>query len=301
MGVLVLKRTSDKLDAVFAAAIFVLGLAVFGIYLGAARLTCVPTSCQGRPSSANCARDWVYLSSQCEQTFLSYPDTNFHFLLLLASALFFGLLGSPIFYGNPACTELFASFSSIWKLKNNDPLTKDVEWKRKMHLILDQLKSSSTLTKNYALYHGLGLAIDGLSFLLVSLYTLHFFDFSLPTSYFDVTKTEDANFICDMPNKNLFQWFGVAATLVLLVKTVNRLLCVGFAAAFPGLFGRNMVLYADEVVDKNEENVYHIQNNPIAVLYHILTATLQIVFVAPLQKLKNFFQFYFHKLADDTG
>jgi len=301
MGVLVLKRTSDKLDAVFAAAIFVLGLAVFGIYLGAARLTCVPTSCQGRPSSANCARDWVYLSSQCEQTFLSYPDTNFHFLLLLASALFFGLLGSPIFYGNPACTELFASFSSIWKLKNNDPLTKDVEWKRKMHLILDQLKSSSTLTKNYALYHGLGLAIDGLSFLLVSLYTLHFFDFSLPTSYFDVTKTEDANFICDMPNKNLFQWFGVAATLVLLLKTVNRLLCVGFAAAFPGLFGRNMVLYADEVVDKNEENVYHIQNNPIAVLYHILTSTLQIVFVAPLQKLKNFFQFYFHKLADDTG
>merc|ERR1712106_1189048 len=72
MGVLVLKRTSDKLDAVFAGAFLILGLAVFGIYLGAARLTCVPTSCQGRPSSANCARDWVYLSAQCEKTFLAY-------------------------------------------------------------------------------------------------------------------------------------------------------------------------------------------------------------------------------------
>merc|ERR1712106_1179840 len=87
MGVLVLKRTSDKLDAVFAGAFLILGLAVFGIYLGAARLTCVPTSCQGRPSSANCARDWVYLSAQCEKTFLAYPDTNFHYLLLLASFL----------------------------------------------------------------------------------------------------------------------------------------------------------------------------------------------------------------------
>jgi len=301
MGVLVLKRTSDKLDAVFAAVVLVLGLAVFGIYLGAARLTCVPTSCQGRPSSANCARDWVYLSSQCEKSFLSYPDTNFHYLLLLASALFFGLLGSPIFYGNPACTELFASFSSIWKLKNNDPVTKDVEWKRKMHLILDQLKTSSTLTKNYALYHGLGLAIDATSFLLVSLYTLHFFDVSLPTSYFAVTKTEDADFVCDMPNKNLFQWFGVAATLVLLVKTINRLLCIGFAAAFPGLFGRNLVLYADEVVDKNEEKVYHIQSNPIAVLCHALISTLQLVFISPIQNIRNFFQFYRHKLADDAG
>jgi len=301
MGVLVLKRTSDKLDAVFAAVVLVLGLAVFGIYLGAARLTCVPISCQGRPSSANCARDWVYLSSQCEKSFLSYPDTNFHYLLLLASALFFGLLGSPIFYGNPACTELFASFSSIWKIKNNDAITKDVEWRRKMHLILDQLKTSTTLTKNYALYHGIGLALDGTSFLLVSLYTLHFFHFSLPTSYLDVTKTEDANFVCDMPNKNLFQWFGVAATLVLLVKTINRLLCVGFATAFPGLFGRNLVLYADEVIDKNEEKVYHIQSNPLAVLCHTLLSTLQLVFISPIQKIKNFFQFYCHKLADDTG
>jgi len=301
MGVLVLKRTGDKLDAVFAALVLLLGLAVFGIFLGAARLTCVPSSCQGRPASANCARDWVYLSSQCEKTFLSYPDTNFHYLLLLASTLFFALLCSPIFYGNPSCTELFASFSSIWKLKNNDPITKDVEWRRKMNLILDQLKTSTTLTKNYALYHGLGILIDGTSLLLVSLYTLHFFDFSLPTSYFAVTKTEDANFVCDMPNKNLFQWFGVAATLVILAKTVNRLLCLGFAAAFPGLFGRNIVLYADEVIDKNDENVYHIQSNPLAVLCHTLLSTMQLVFLSPVIKIRNFFQFYCHKLADDTG
>jgi len=301
MGVLVLKRTGDKLDAVFSAVVLVLGLAVFGIFLGAAKLTCVPTSCQGRPSSANCARDWVYLSSQCEKTFLSYPDTNFHYLLLLASALFFGLLCTPIFYGNPVCTELFASFSSIWKLKSNDPITKDVEWRRKMHLILDQLKTSTTLTKNYALYHGLGLLLDTTFLLLVSLYTLHFFDFSLPTFYFAITKTEDDNFVCDMPNKNLFQWFGVAASLVILIKTINRLLCLGFAAAFPGLFGRNLVLYADEVIDKNEENVYHIQSNPLAVLYHTLLSTLQLVFISPVMKIRNFFQFYCHKLADDTG
>merc|ERR1719233_1390582 len=193
----------------------------------------------------NAGPTWIFLSvcfylSQGVENdrSVSAPDTNFHYLLLLASALFFGLLCSPIFYGNPVCTELFSSFSSIWKVKSNDPVTKDVEWRRKMHLILDQLKSSTTLTRYYALYHGLGLLIDGTSLLLVSLYTLHFFDFSLPTFYFAITKTEDDNFVCDMPNKNLFQWFGIAATLVLLIKTFNRLLCLGFAAAFPGLFGR---------------------------------------------------------------
>ena len=79
MTVLVLKRTSDKLDAVLAAVIFFLGLTVFGIYLSAPRstlhltltlfeififvrrLTCVPVGCVGRPYTANCARDWVFL------------------------------------------------------------------------------------------------------------------------------------------------------------------------------------------------------------------------------------------------
>ena len=66
----------------------------------------------------------VCLSSQCEATFLSYPDTNLHFLLLATAGLAFCLLGSPIFYGNSVCAELFNNFSSVWKLRNNDPVTK---------------------------------------------------------------------------------------------------------------------------------------------------------------------------------
>ena len=66
----------------------------------------------------------VCLSSQCEATFLSYPDTNLHFLVLASAGLAFCLLGSPIFYGNSVCAELFNNFSSVWKLRNNDPVTK---------------------------------------------------------------------------------------------------------------------------------------------------------------------------------
>ena len=90
-----------------------------------------------------------------------------------------------------------------------------------MHLILDQLKTGTLLTSRYSLYHGLGLAVDGPAFLLAGLYTLHYFDFSLPTSYFALTKTEDENYACQMPNKSLYQWFGLASTLVLLVKVLK--------------------------------------------------------------------------------
>ena len=61
MTVLVLKRTSDKLDAVLAAGVLCLGVLVLGVYLSAPRLTCVPLACVGRPYSTHCARDWVYL------------------------------------------------------------------------------------------------------------------------------------------------------------------------------------------------------------------------------------------------
>jgi len=301
MAVLVLKKTSDKLDAVLAAVVCILGLTVFGVYLSAPRLTCVPLSCVGRPYSTNCARDWLFLSTQCESTFLSYPDTNFHFLLLIASGLFLLLLSSPIFYGNTTCSELFANFSSIWKLRNNDPVTKEVEWRRRMHLVMEQLKSESILTRQYSIYHGLGFVLDFLTFLLVSLYTLHYFDFSLPTSYFALTKTEDDNYACHMPNKNLYQWFGLAATAVMFVKAVNRFLCVGFALGLPGLFGRNMVLYADEIIDKNEEKVYNIQNNVCAILYHVALSTCLHTFLMPVKRINNYFQFYCNRLADNKG
>ena len=101
----------------------------------------------------------------------------------------------------------------------NCNLLKEVEWRRRLHLILDQLKSGTLLTSRYSLYHGLGLlAVDGPSLLLAGLYTLHYFDVSLPTSYFALTKTEDENYACHMPNKSLYQWFGLASTLILLIK-----------------------------------------------------------------------------------
>ena len=46
--------------------------------------------------------------------------------------------------------ELFENFYYIWaKLKNGDAECKDVEWKRRMHFVLDQLKSGKTLTTRY--------------------------------------------------------------------------------------------------------------------------------------------------------
>ena len=76
MAVLVLKRTSDKLDAVLAAVVLMLGVMVLGVYLSAPRLTCVPLTCVGRPYTTLCARDWLYLrfghiplvaSNECSQ------------------------------------------------------------------------------------------------------------------------------------------------------------------------------------------------------------------------------------------
>lgn len=299
MTVLVLKRTSDKLDTVLSALVFFLGLTVFGIYLSAPRLSCVPLGCVGRPYTTNCARDWVFLSGQSETTFLSYPDTNFHFLLLGAAALFILLLSSPMFYGNSTCSELFAGFSSIWKLRTNDPVTREQEWRRRMQLILEQLKTGSILTRQYAMYHGLGFLLDSSTLLLVSLYTLHYFDWSLPTSYFAVTRTEDEVTTCLMPNKHLYQWFGLVSTLVMALKTFNRFLCVGFAAGLPGLFGRNMVLYADEIVDRNEEKVYNINNNVCSILCHVTLATCNHVFAMPIKRLRNYMNFYRNGLAEN--
>ena len=46
--------------------------------------------------------------------------------------------------------ELFENFYYIWaKLKNGDSECKDVEWKRRMHFVLDQLKSGKTLTTRW--------------------------------------------------------------------------------------------------------------------------------------------------------
>ena len=73
--------------------------------------------------------------------------------------------------------ELFDNFYYIWaKLKNGDEECKDVEWKRRMHFVLDQLKSGKTLTTRYAVYHGLALTIETISLIIIGLYTLSFMD-----------------------------------------------------------------------------------------------------------------------------
>ena len=84
------------------------------------------------------------LSSQSEATFLSYPDTNLHFLLLTVAGLAFILLGSPIFYGNSVCAELFNNFSSVWKLRNNDPVSKasEAQW--------EQLSNSDLICRRWS-------------------------------------------------------------------------------------------------------------------------------------------------------
>ena len=62
-----------------------------------------------------------------------------------------------------------------------------------------------------------------------------------------------------------------------------------------------MVLYADEIVDKNEEKVYNIQNNLCAIGYHVARASCLYIFVFPIRKIKNYFRFYFNRLAETEG
>ena len=157
-------------------------------------------------------------SGQSESTFLSHPDTNFHCLLLGAATLFLSLLSSRIFYGHPSCSELFASFSSIWRLRTSELVSLDPERRRRTQLILEQLRTGSILTRQYSLYHGLGLLLDSVTLLLVNLYTLHYFDWSLPTPYFAVTRTQDDVTACHMPNRQMYRWFGVVATFVMTLK-----------------------------------------------------------------------------------
>ena len=314
----VMKRFNCKLDAFLAVALTVVGFVVLVAGFTSDKVACVPVECVHKPGSPSCARDWEYQSNRCENEVLTYPDMNFHIFLLIKSLLFLMLIVLPIFYGNNFCVELFASFSSLWKLRNDDPITKDVEWKRKMHLQLELLKTSNILTRQYAIYHIIGLVLDGFSLLTMILHTLHFCDIDIAhypsfgseknlltktTSYFSMTKSlcQNETFFCEMPNRNLFKWFGVFTSVLLLIKLLNRLLCIGFTLGLPGLFGRNMLLYADEIVDKNSEKVFQIQNSSVAALVQAFTAVGRLVFLVPLQTLLGFFQFYFYSQEKKTA
>ena len=87
-----------------------------------------------------------------------------------------------------------------------------------MQLILSELKSGSLLTSRYSLYHGLGLVLDTLSLLTICLYTLHYWDVSLPTSYFALTDTQDDQFACFKPNKSLYLYLGLTSTVIMIIK-----------------------------------------------------------------------------------
>ena len=220
--------------------------------------------------------------------------------------------------------ELFENFYYIWaKLKNGDSECKDVEWKRRMHFVLDQLKSGKTLTTRwvtsvatlssalslsrssldwsncrYAIYHGLALLLDITSLVVVLLYTLNFSDLGLdPLGLSTTNKCAYEGFTCSLPNRELFKWFGVLSSLVLFTKAIVNLKCLLFCLGMPGLFGRNFLIYADSLQDNFDKKIFCITTNPVLVLLKTLFVVLKLVFVVPVQWLFAFCRFYTRKHA----
>merc|ERR1712080_112845 len=91
---------------------------------------------------------------------------------------------------------------------------------------------------------------------------------------------------------NLFKWFGILTSLVLVVKAIINLKCLLFSLGLPGLFGRNFLIYADQLKDSAGEPIYHIQTNPVLVLLHTALTILRVIFVAPFLWLLAFCRFY---------
>ena len=313
-------------------------------------LACVPAACNGDSGNANpnCALDYRYQSGLCRAEVLSAPDAGFHYLLVVLALSLIGLLTVPIYWGSTASRELFDNFYYIWaKLKNGDEECKDTEWKRRMHFVLDQLKNSKSLSTRYALYHGLALLLDLVALTVVVLFTLNFTEYGLDNNLpsLDVdggshngttwsslfksstpvagglansakTKCSGGQFVCDIPNRNLFKWFGVLTSLVLVVKALVNAKCLLFSLGLPGLFGRNFLIYADQLNDNTGEPIYHIQveysetwtiklglqkldfpfqTNPCLVLVQTSLVVLRLVFVAPFLWLLAFARFYSRK------
>lgn len=318
----------DKLDLGLAGVVALLAGVVLLLNGFASPLACVPAACNGDTGNTNpnCALDYRYQSGVCRAEVLSMPDAGFHYLLVVLGLLLLGLLTVPIYWGSTASRELFDNFYYIWaKLKNGDEECKDTEWKRRMHFVLDQLKSSKSLTTRYAIYHSLALALDLVALIIVVLFTLNFTDLGLDSDLppLDVeggagnstwsglfrsarptmgglagsvkAKCGGGAFVCDIPNRNLFKWFGVLTSLVLIAKAVVNLKCLLFSLGLPGLFGRNFLIYADQLNDSAGEPIYHIQTNPVMVLLRTILVLLRLVFIAPFLWLVAFCRFYSRK------
>ena len=279
-------------------------------------------------SNPSCALDWTYQSAQCKNDVLSTPDSSFHYLLVGLSLILTGLLTIPIYWGSNKTKELFDNFYYIWaKLKNGDEECKDVEWRRRMNFVLDQLKTSNTLTTRYALYHGLAVVSDLIALTLVLLYTLNFTVFGLnsdlpplelgegghnSTTWSSLFRSQPqvlepsfatsvrakcagGSFVCDIPNRDLFKWFGILTSALLVVKLVINVKCLLFSLGIPGLFGRHFLIYADQLNDNFGEKIYNIQINPVIVLLQTVGVFLRLVFIAPLQWTIAFCNFYFQR------
>jgi len=254
-------------------------------------------SCESSNTNPNCALDWTFQSGLCRDEASSIPDASFHYVLGVLALLLLGVITVPIYWGTQASKELFENFYYIWaKLKNGDAECKDVEWKRRMHFVLDQLKSGKTLTTRYAIYHSLALLIDIISLITVLIYTLNFTDLGLdPLGLNTGNKCAYDGFSCSLPNRELFKWFGILTSFVLLAKSIVNLKCLLFCLGMPGLFGRNFLIYADSLQDNFDKKIFCITTNPVLVLLNTLLAVLKLVFVAPCQWSFAFCRFYSRK------
>ena len=155
----------DKLDLGLAGLVGAIASVVFLLNGFSTPLRCVPISCESSNTNPNCALDWTYQSGLCRDEASSIPDASFHYVLGVLALLLLSLLTVPIYWGTQTTKvikqiltinrkyqmyciqELYENFYYIWaKLKNGDAECKDVEWKRRMHFVLDQLKSGNMLT-----------------------------------------------------------------------------------------------------------------------------------------------------------
>jgi len=288
------KRGSDKVDLLLTLGLLAAGVTLFSLAWGQEdAVLCVPASCASHPTNTSCARKWEYQSSLCEDEVLSWPDANLPYLL---PAVFLGLLGLPLYWGNPDCRSLFTSFHAIWE---NPPVQE--EERRSLHLLLEQLRSGTVLSSHYALFHALGLLADLLSLLLLTLYSFHFADEDVsaaissflnsdsPTakglsSYFTVTKTtcNQGAFVCEQPLRSIYLWFCLASTILVGFKTVVNLRCLLFSLALPGFCGRRFLLYMAALTDSQGERLYTIQSNPVLVVLRSLLSILRRIFLLPL-------------------
>ena len=149
----------------------------------------------------------------------------------------------------------------------------------------------------YAIYHGLALLIDVISLVIIFIYTLNFTDLGLdPLGLSTHNKCASDGFTCSLPNRELFKFFGILTSVILLTKAVINLKCLLFCLGMPGLFGRNFLIYADSLQDNFDTKIFSVTLNPCVVLGRTLLALARLVAVAPVQWLCAFCRFYSGKM-----